>query len=306
MFAHTGPGSAPGPVTVRLSFRPPLVPDSLFGHLAATAVPGVEEWRAGAYRRTLRLPAGVGIVELRPEPDHIACCLLLTDQRDLPVAVARCRRLLDLDADPATVATSLSADPILRPLVRRAPGRRVPGTVDGAEMAIRAVLGQQVSTKAARTHAARLVTAIGQPVHDPEGTLTHLFPTSPAIADIDPVHLRLPERRSSTLRALARSLATGTLDLSVGADRARAMTDLDGIGPWTAGTIAMRALGDPDVFLSGDLGVRAAAGAIGLPTSQRALDAHALRWRPWRSYAVQYLWAAIDHEINRLPANEGP
>ncbi|WP_197367471.1 bifunctional transcriptional activator/DNA repair enzyme AdaA, partial [Streptomyces clavuligerus] len=170
------PVPAPGVITLRLPYREPLDPSNLFGHLAATAVPGVEEWRDGAYRRTLRLPHGHATVALAPRPGHIACRLALTDPRDLTIAINRCRRLLDLDADPVAVDERLRADPVLRPLVDAAPGRRVPGTVDAAEFAVRAVLGQQVSTAAARTHAARLVRAHGESIMDPEGGLTHLFP----------------------------------------------------------------------------------------------------------------------------------
>ena len=136
------------------------MPDNLFGHLVATAVPGVEEWRDGAYRRTLRLPHGPGVVALRPMPDHIGCQLALADLRDLATAISRCRRLLDLDADPVAVDGLLAGDPALAPLVAKAPGRRVPRTLDAAEMAVRAVLGQQVSTAAARTHAGRLAAAL--------------------------------------------------------------------------------------------------------------------------------------------------
>jgi AraC family transcriptional regulator, regulatory protein of adaptative response / DNA-3-methyladenine glycosylase II len=166
-------------LSFRLPFRAPLCPDNLFGHLAATAVPGVEEWRDGAYRRTLRLPHGLGIAELRPEADHIACRLWLADSRDLAIAVNRCRWLLDLDADPVAIDELLGADPLLAPLVAKNPGRRVPRTVDAAEFAVRAVLGQQVSTAAARTLAARLVVAHGEPVADPSptGGLTHLWAT---------------------------------------------------------------------------------------------------------------------------------
>ena len=158
---------AAGVLALRLPFRAPLVPDSLFGHLAATAVPGVEEWRDGAYRRTLRLPHGPGVVALTPQPDHIACQLSLADLRDLATAISRCRRLLDLDADPVAAADLLRADPVLAPLVGKAPGRRVPRTPDAAEFAVRAVLGQQVSTAAARTHAGRLAAEFGEPVDDP-------------------------------------------------------------------------------------------------------------------------------------------
>src|SRR6476646_10694056 len=162
--ARRSDAAPPGTIVLRLPFRKPLWPDNLFGHLVATAVPGVEEWRDGAYRRTLRLPHGTGVVALSPAGAHVACRLALTDLRDLSVAIARCRRLLDLDADPEAVDAQLSEDPVLAPLVAKAPGRRVPRTVDEQELALRAVLGQQVSTRAARTHAARLVTALGEPV----------------------------------------------------------------------------------------------------------------------------------------------
>ncbi|CAL9575339.1 putative bifunctional transcriptional activator_DNA repair enzyme AlkA [Streptomyces sp. enrichment culture] len=295
---------APGALALRLPFRAPLTPDNLFGHLAATAVPGVEEWRDGAYRRTLRLPYGHGVVALTPHPDHIACRLTLTDLRDLSVAVSRCRRLLDLDADPAAVDDRLRADPVLAPLVDKAPGRRVPRTVDEAEFAVRAVLGQQVSTAAARTHAARLVTAHGEPVDDPEGGLTRLFPAPGALAELDPATLALPRTRRTTLTTLVGRLADGSLDLGPAGDRAdtRArLLALPGFGPWTADVIAMRALGDPDAFLPTDLGVRRAARGLGLPSTPAALTARATAWRPWRSYAVQYLWATDDHPVNFLP-----
>lgn len=295
-----------GSLTFRLPFRAPLCPDNLFGHLAATAVPGVEEWREGTYRRTLRLPHGPGVAALRPEPDHIACRLQLTDFRDLAIAVNRCRWLLDLDADPIAIDDQLSTDPLLAPLIEKSPGRRVPRTVDAAEFAVRAVLGQQVSTAAARTLAARLVTAHGEPVNDAAdgGGLTHLFPDAAALAQLDPDKLAMPKSRRNTLIALVRALANGELDLSLGGDwdRARAgLAALPGFGPWTVEIIAMRGLGDPDAFVPGDLGVRLAARGLGLPGSPAALTRHAAGWRPWRAYAVQYLWATGDHAINRLP-----
>ncbi|MFD4697344.1 AlkA N-terminal domain-containing protein [Streptomyces niveus] len=302
--AARGPRT-PGVICLRLPFRTPLNPDNLFGHLAATAVPGVEEWRDGAYRRTLRLPYGHGIVALTPKPDHIACRLALIDPRDLTVAISRCRRMLDLDADPVAVDDQLRTDPLLAPLVDKAPGRRVPGTVDAAEFAVRAVLGQQVSTAAARTHAARLVTAYGTLVDDPEGGLTHLFPTPEALATLDPEALALPRSRRTTLTTLVAALADGTLPLGTDSDwdeaRAR-LRELPGFGPWTVEAIAMRALGDPDAFLPTDLGVRRAAQGLGLPSTPAALTARAAAWRPWRAYAVQYLWATDDHAINILPA----
>ncbi|WTQ16329.1 helix-turn-helix domain-containing protein [Streptomyces sp. NBC_00228] len=295
----------PGTLTLRLPFRAPLNPDNLFGHLAATAVPGVEEWRAGAYRRTLRLPYGHGIASLTPTSDHIACRLTLSDLRDLPVAISRCRRMLDLDADPVAVDDQLRTDPVLAPLVDKAPGRRVPRTVDEAEFAVRAVLGQQVSTAAARTHAARLVTAHGEPVDDPEGGLTHLFPSAESLAALDPESLAMPQSRRRTFTTLVAQLADNTLHLGVESDWAQTRAQLlalPGFGPWTVDAIAMRALGDPDAFLPTDLGVRRAAQELGLPSTPAALTARAAAWRPWRAYAVQYLWATDSHPINFLPA----
>ncbi|MGW0365740.1 AlkA N-terminal domain-containing protein [Streptomyces sp. NPDC002990] len=296
----------PGTISLRLPFRAPLNPDNLFGHLAATAVPGVEEWRGGAYRRTLRLPYGTGVVALTPQPDHIGCQLALTDLRDLTIAISRCRWMLDLDADPEAVDAQLRCDPLLAPLVERAPGRRVPRTVDAAEFAVRAVLGQQVSTAAARTHAARLVTAHGEPVADPDpaGGLTRLFPSPQSLAQLDPRSLALPRSRRATLTTLVAALADGSLPLGIDSDweAARAqLSALPGFGPWTTEVIAMRALGDPDAFLPTDLGVRRAAQRLGLPSTPSALTARAAGWRPWRAYAVQYLWATDDHPINHLP-----
>jgi AraC family transcriptional regulator, regulatory protein of adaptative response / DNA-3-methyladenine glycosylase II len=302
--SRSTPPQTPGVIALRLPYRAPLNPSNLFGHLAATGVPGVEEWRDGAYRRTLRLPYGHGLVALTPHPDHIACRLSLTDPRDLTIAISRCRWMLDLDADPVAVDDQLRTDPLLAPLVDKAPGRRVPRTVDAAEFAVRAVLGQQVSTAAARTHAARLVTAHGQAIDDPEGGLTHLFPSSAALAALDPQTLALPRSRRTTLTTLVRALAEGSLRLGLDSDweKARAqLIALPGFGPWTVEVIAMRALGDPDAFLPGDLGMRRAAADLALPSTPAALAERAAAWRPWRAYAVQYLWATDGHPINHLP-----
>ena len=304
-----GAPPAPGVLTFRLPFRAPLAPDSLFGHLAATAVPGCEEVRDGAYRRTLRLPAGSSVVSLTPTPDHVHCLLALDDLRDLSTAIARCRRLLDLDADPEAVVDGLLEDPGLSEQVLKAPGRRIPGTVDEAELALRVVLGQQVSTAAARTHAARLVARHGTPVADPGGGLTHLFPSVEALAELDPTTLGLPRERQRTFAALVDALASGAVAIGVGADWDRARGQLEaipGVGRWTAEMIAMRALGDPDAFPSSDVGVRRGATSLGLPDTVAGLESRSQRWRPWRSYAVQYLWAATDHPVNHWPPKGTP
>jgi AraC family transcriptional regulator of adaptative response / DNA-3-methyladenine glycosylase II len=294
------PTAGAGVISLRLPYREPIAADRLFTQLAATVVPGVEEWRDGAYRRTLRLPHGNGIATLRPAQGHIVCRLTLTDLRDLARAISRCRRLLDLDADPVAVDEQLSADPVIAPLVLATPGRRVPRTVDGAELAIRAVLGHQLTTAAARAHATRLVAAHGESVRDPVGGLTHLFPSPEVLAGLDPDSLALPTTRRDMLVGLVTALAAGTVDVGVGADRIRArarLAALPGFTPSTVEIIAMRALGDPDAFLPGEPGVRAAARELGLATSPVGLAAHAKAWRPWRAYAMQHLLAVSE----RLP-----
>jgi AraC family transcriptional regulator of adaptative response / DNA-3-methyladenine glycosylase II len=313
----------PGVLAVRLSYREPLHWDHLLRFFAMRAVSGVEEVREdGVYRRTLRLPRGCGIVELSAPPvrgreqPHVRCELALADLRDLSAAVRRCRRLLDLDADPATPAEHLARDPLLAPLVRAAPGLRVPGTVDGAELAVRAVLGQQVSVAAARTAAARLTRALGEPLPVPDGGLTHLFPTPSAIAAADPALLAQsravgPASRRASLQALARVLADEEIAIDPGSDREEVgarLLEVPGIGPWTERYIAMRGLGDPDAFMPSDIGVLRALEALGVfsmkdpaarararakrPTPRESAQ-RAERWRPWRAYALQHLWASL-------------
>ncbi|MGH9076418.1 MAG: AlkA N-terminal domain-containing protein [Acidimicrobiales bacterium] len=305
--AARGVTPAPGAhgLALRLPFRAPLCPDNLWGHLAATAVPGCEEVGAGTYRRSLRLAHGPGVVALRPTPTHVAADLALADLRDLAPAIARCRRLLDLDADPVAVDAALGTDAALAPVVAKSPGRRVPGAADEEEMAVRAVLGQQISTAAARSHAGRLVRTLGTPLPGPAGGLTHLWPTAGALAAADPATLGLPAARRATFAAVAGALAGGRLRLGPGADWAEAraaLAAIPGVGPWTAEMVAMRALGDPDAFPATDLGVRRGAQALGIPTGPPAdLVARAQRWRPWRAYAVVYLWSVLDHPVNRWP-----
>jgi AraC family transcriptional regulator of adaptative response / DNA-3-methyladenine glycosylase II len=282
--------AAPGVLALRLAARPPLDAAALVAFIGARAIPGVEEGEPGAIRRTLRLPRAWGVAELRPGPDGAACTLRLGDLRDLGSAVERCRRLLDLDADPLAVAEALGADPLLAPLVAAAPGLRVPGGVDGFEVAARAVLGQQVSVAAARTLAGRLASALGEEV-PAGGGLTRLFPGPDAVADADLRALGLPRARAGALAALAAAAAAGGVDLDPGADREateRALLALPGIGPWTAAYVRMRALADPDAFLPTDLGLRRALAARGVTDA----PARAERWRPWRAYALMHLWQA--------------
>jgi AraC family transcriptional regulator, regulatory protein of adaptative response / DNA-3-methyladenine glycosylase II len=304
-------GSSPLGITVRLPYRPPIDLERMLGFLAARAIPGVEAVEDGRYRRALLLPNGTGILSVGAGDGYIDCELQLEDLRDLTAAVQRCRRLLDLDADPQAVTAALAASgPVLGPLALASPGRRVPGHVDGNELALRAVLGQQVSVAAARRLGARLVAAYGKPLERPEGTLTHCFPAAETLAAADPATLPMPRARAAALTGLATALASGELSLDPGAERDRAeaqLLALPGIGPWTAAYIRMRALSDPDAFLASDVGVLEALGRLGaVPAGVRgpAGRARAARaaaeladcWRPWRSYAVQHLWAWMERE----------
>jgi AraC family transcriptional regulator of adaptative response / DNA-3-methyladenine glycosylase II len=282
-------------LVLRLPFRAPFDGDALLAWLAARAVPGVEEVDGEVYRRSLRLPRGPGVVELVMEADGLGCRLWLEDERDAAPAEQRCRRLLDLDADPVAVVEHLGPAPLIGPLVRAAPGLRVPGSVDGAELAVRAILGQQISVPAARTAAGRLVAEHGEALSRPRGAVTALFPAPDVLGALEPALLPMPRARAAALVGLCRALAGGDLRLDAGGDREesrRRLMALPGIGPWTAGYVAMRALGDPDVFLAEDLGVRHALRRLGGPADTRGARALAAAWAPWRSYASQHLWQA--------------
>ena len=278
----------------RLSVQTPFDGGWLMAFLTARALPGVEEVLPGGYRRSVSLPHAPGVVDVVPQADHVEATLHVHDHRDLDAAIDACRRLLDLDRDPAPVAAHLGADPVIGGLVTAAPGRRVPGHPDGCELAVRAVLGQQVSVKAATKLATRLVGDLGRPLPVPVGAVTHLFPTVDAIAALDPQSLPMPRNRGRTLVGIAAELACGRLLLSDAVDRAETVTALlalPGIGPWTAGYIAMRALRDPDAFTPGDAGVRHGLSQLGCEAGAQAEQRVAEAWRPYRAYAVQHLWA---------------
>ena len=311
--------SSPLGIRLRLPYRHPIDMERMIGFLAARAIPGVEAVEDGRYRRTMLLPNGSGILSVGGGDGYVDCELQLEDLRDLTAAVQRGRRLLDLDADPEAVTAALAGSgSVLGPLALAHPGRRVPGHIDGNELALRAVLGQQVSVAAARRLGARLVAAYGKPLERPEGTLTHCFPTAETLAGADPATLPMPRARAAALTGLAAALASGDLSLDPGAERDRAEAQLlaqPGIGPWTAGYIRMRALSDPDAFLPGDVGVLEALGRLGAirggdggqgrgrgrgrgPAARARAGREAAElaesWRPWRSYAVQHLWAYLE------------
>ena len=321
-----GPGGqeAPGDaapdgtwLTLRLACHEPFDGPSLLGFLAARAIPGVEHVDQDRYARTIRAPGGSGIIELVPPPaarqGQVLLRVRLTGLKGVGQVVSRCRKLFDLDADPQAISAVLAADDILAPLIAARPGLRVPGAYDGFELAVRAVLGQQVSVPAARTFAGRLagrygtpLTAAGEPgPTGADGTLTVLFPTPAGLADADLSGLGLTTGRQATLRALATACAAGKLNLDAGADpeeTAARLAELPGVGPWTAAYILMRAGGDPDSFPGTDLGLRRAMERLGCEPGR------ADRWRPWRSYAALHLWAAPTETpaLTETPAPAGP
>ena len=333
----SSPESSPQiPLTVTLPVRPPFDATGVFAFLAARAIAGVEvtdltDPARLRYARTLALPHGPAVAEVvaasqptaRPAPAPqetapgrrtIHAHLRLTSLADAPTAIARLRRMLDLDADPCAVDSALSADPLLAPLVDAAPGVRVPGSVDAQELAVRAVIGQQISVAAARTHLGRLVDRAGAPLETGTPGLTALFPSADRIADaVVPVPagtpltpdrpLRLPRRSLATIHGLSSALAEGDLDLHLGmdADELRAaLLSRPGIGPWTAAYVAMRVLGDPDAWLPGDAALAAAARRLGCSDD---LDSRSAHWAPWRSYAVVRLWRA---NAASFPARAAP
>ena len=295
--------SSPGTIELRLPCREPFDGESLVAFLAARATPGVEELEGPSYRRTLALDHGPATVALTPERRAVRAELRLADLRDLTAAVARCRRLLDLDADPLAISSQLAEEPVLAPLVSAHPGLRVPGCVDGFELGVRAIVGQQVSVAAARTVLGRLASEHGEPLAEPDGGLTHRFPSAAVLAELDAGTLPFPRKRGEALRALARLMAEGELQLDAGADVAgtrAALVAIAGVGDWTASYVAMRALGDPDTFLPGDVGIRHALARLGA-------DADDERWRPWRSYAVMHLWRSLcgEHAVRASTRSPG-
>jgi AraC family transcriptional regulator of adaptative response / DNA-3-methyladenine glycosylase II len=288
-------GAVGGSLMVRLPYRAPYDWQAMLGFLAPRAVPGVERVVDGVYERVIALGEDTGTVTIAPGADgrHLSMRVSLPATTGLIRVVDRARRLFDLSADPHEIARQLRRSPRLRPLVAARPGMRVPGAWDPFELAVRAVLGQQVTVRGATTLAGRLVAAFGRPVATPVPGLTHLFPTPAALVEADVERIGLPRARANTIRALARAVDDGSLvlDATGGLDAAvERLVAVPGIGPWTASYVAMRALGEPDAFPAGDLGVRRALGNGGGPLSASAASALAEAWRPWRAYALLHLW----------------
>ncbi len=284
-----GAPGEPGTIVLSLPYRAPMSVDVTLDFLAMRAIAGVESTEDGAYRRVLRAPGGPAAVTLSAAPNAVSCRVRLHDHRDLVAVVARTRRLLDLDADPEAVDAALGADLQLAPLIGKHAGLRSPGAADGFEMAVRAVVGQQISLAGARTVLGRLAREHGEVAFD--GQPDVLFPDASTVAGLDPGELPMPRARGRTLVALAKAVADDEVRLDPGADREQtraALLRLPGIGPWTADYLRMRALGDPDVALVTDLGVRSAATALGIDLNGGRPDL-----APWRSYLTHHLWAAL-------------
>jgi AraC family transcriptional regulator of adaptative response / DNA-3-methyladenine glycosylase II len=307
--ARRRPTGAGGGATIpaNLTFRRPLDLPGLLDFLGRRAIPGVEEWDGVTYRRVLDLPRGWGLATVgvgssddgrdrRASHPALTCELQLADVRDYSTAVARMRRVFDLDADPLGVAATLGTDPALGPLVAAVPGRRIPGSPSPFELAVRAGVGPQVSVASARPVLGQITERFGRPVDIPGRGRWFLFPGPDDLAAADPDLLPPPARRRSTIHALARAVAGGRISLDPGADRdetERRLLELPGIGPWTAAYIRMRALGDPDVFPPGDLLLRRFTTGAGVDPAA---------WKPWRSYAVAHIWAAA---LTQPPAPQG-
>ncbi len=291
-------GLAADGLVLRLPFRPPLDWSALTRYLGARAIPGVECVAQDAYRRSLAIDGQASRIAIHPVPgqNHLELRVEAAPAGALLLLVERARRLFDLDADPADIAAHLARDRALAPAVRAQKGLRVPGAWDGFELAVRAILGQQVSVKGATTLAGRIVEAAGTPLADgQELGLTHLFPSPRALAEADLTGIGLPRARAEAIRALAEAVDRGEVAFDAAADPAvlqRQLTALPGIGPWTAQYIAMRALGEPDAFPERDLGLLRSAARLGLAPDAAGLLARAEAWRPWRAYAAVCLWQA--------------
>jgi AraC family transcriptional regulator of adaptative response / DNA-3-methyladenine glycosylase II len=273
----------------RLAYRPPYDWDAMLGFLAARATPGVESVSHSCYRRTISIGGKTGSIAVSPAGDGPALMLDVRfgDPRALLAIVERVRRMFDLGADPAVIADQLSGDPLLTRACAAHPGIRTPGAWDPFELSVRAILGQQISVRAATTIAGRVAARWGTPI---DGGPGRLFPTAAQLADAPLEQAGIVSARAATLRSLARAVCDGTLVFD-GEAALSALGAIAGIGEWTTQYVAMRALNEPDAFPSGDLVLRRMAGDL----SARDLDRRAEAWRPWRAYAVMLLWqSAVD------------
>lgn len=286
-------------IKLRLEHRRPFDAAGLLRFFERHEVPGLEAVDGHCYRRALSLDYGGGTIALTLHDDSVGCALELDDLRDLTAAVARCRRLLDLDADPLAVSEQLADAPLIGGLVRANPGVRIPGAVDGFELAVRTLLRHHAPPEDVRELTARIVRAYGAPLKAPARGVTHRFPAPRVLARANLRTLGVEPDRAEAISALARLVANGDLQLDSGAEPDEStvqLLSLPGVGPWVASYIRMRALGDPDAYLDGCARVRRALARLGDPLSAAEIDRLADDWRPWRSYAIAQLWRSLDDE----------
>jgi AraC family transcriptional regulator, regulatory protein of adaptative response / DNA-3-methyladenine glycosylase II len=286
-----------GEVTLLLRYRPPYDWPAMLRYLRARAIAGVESVDGDVYRRTIGIDGLRGTVAVRPaEGNALRVAVRFPRLSALPNIIARLRRVFDLAADPDAIALQLAKDPALAPLVAARPGLRVPGAWDGFELAMRAVLGQQITVEAAIGLAGKLVARFGEKLPDPDPVLTHVFPEPGALANADLSVLGMPQSRARTLSAVAAAVVADPRIFAAGRSLEEAVAQLralPGIGEWTAQYIAMRELREPDAFPAADIGLmRAMVNAEGVRPSANQLLTHAEQWRPWRAYAAQHLWAS--------------
>jgi AraC family transcriptional regulator of adaptative response / DNA-3-methyladenine glycosylase II len=286
-----------GEISLKLRYRPPYDWLAMLGFLRARAITGVESVAGETYRRTIGLDGRQGTVTVRPADGNSLCATVRFPKLSaLPQIIARLRRVFDLAADPDAIALQLVKDPTLAPLVAARPGLRVPGAWDGFELAVRAVLGQQITVPGAIRLAGALVVRFGEKLSEPDGALTHVFPDPAALAGADPASLGMPRSRGVALLAVAAAVVADPQIFSAGRGLEEAVAQLrslPGIGEWTAQYIAMRQLREPDAFPAADIGLmRAMADSEGVRPSASALLSRAETWRPWRAYAAQHLWAS--------------
>jgi AraC family transcriptional regulator of adaptative response / DNA-3-methyladenine glycosylase II len=290
-----------GETTLRIRYRPPYDWESMLNFLAARAIPGVEIVEGGLYRRSIVIDGNAGAICVRHLPKSQSLCVTIRFPvvHAFPAIIHRVRRLFDLGANIETINEHLSLDQELAPFVARRPGLRTPGGWDGFELAVRAVLGQQISVSAARRLAGQLVETLGKKL--PVGSsgqerLTHLFPTARCLANVSDIALKMPGARRNTLKAIARAaMADPDLFRSIGSvdDAVNRLVSIPGVGDWTAQYIALRAMREMDAFPASDIGLlRGAQKISGKPATPKSLLQRSELWRPWRAYAAQHLWAA--------------
>ncbi|MGL4339088.1 MAG: Ada metal-binding domain-containing protein [Rhodoglobus sp.] len=297
LVSHTNQHDATS-LTLRLPARDPFDGAGLMRFFADHSVSGLESASEEYFERRMRLPGGIAHIRIMLDGHGVTCAARLHALSDLAPLVSRVRRLFDLDADSVAIDEALSHDPGFEPLVTALPGIRLPGAVDADETLFRTLVGQQISVAAARTVLGTITTELGS-----DG----LFPTAQQLVEGGPALLRGPKSRVSTILGVAEAIAGGTLSLDLGMsaeEMTRTLIAMPGIGPWTAGYVTMRVLGNPDILLANDLVIQRTAADLHLPSTAKGLADYGTRWAPWRSYAGLHLWRARGNDQRRGDRNQ--